>query len=317
MLFVVALGALHRGDLLGGLDEIHNRLLVFGTLDKRRETLIFRGKHEETRAEQRVGTRGEHGDDIVFGRLGGHVAVFVAQHEVDLGAFGAANPVGLLLLHTLGPAFELVKVVEQFLSVIGDLQVPLREVALLDFGIATPATALDNLLVRQNGLAARAPIHRRVAALDEATLPELLKNPLAPAIVLGVARHNGAVPIVGKAHALEAGLLGFDVGIRPFGRMAMVLDGSIFCRQAEGVPTHGMQNVEALHAIVASNNVANRIVAGVAHVNVTRGIREHFQDVLLGTPVFFMHLVDAAFFPSRLPTRLDLEGIVFLHVCSC
>ena len=97
----------------------------------------------------------------------------------------------------------------------------------------------------------------------------------------------------------------------------MVLDGSIFCRKAEGVPTHGVQNVEALHAIVASNNVANRIVAGVAHVNVTRGIREHFQDVLLGTPVFFMHLVDAAFFPSRLPTRLDLEGIVFLHVCSC
>ena len=317
VLFVVALGALHRGDLLGGLDEIHNRLLVFGTLDKRRETLVFRGKHEEARAEQRVGTRGEHGDDIVFGRLGGHVAVFVAQHEVDLGAFGAANPVGLLLLHALGPAFELVKIVEQFLSVIGDLQVPLREVALLDFGIAAPATALDNLLVRQNGLAARAPIHGRVAALDEATLPELLKNPLAPAIVLGVARHNGAVPVVGKAHALEAGLLGFDVGIRPFGRMAMVLDGSIFCRQAEGVPTHGMQNVEALHAIVASNNVANRIVTGMAHVNVARGIREHFQDVLLGTPVFFMHLVDAAFFPSRLPTRLDLEGIVFLHVCSC
>ena len=97
----------------------------------------------------------------------------------------------------------------------------------------------------------------------------------------------------------------------------MVFNGSIFCRQAEGIPTHGVQNVEALHTIVASNNVADRIVAGVAHVNVARGIREHFQDVLLGAPVFFMHLVDAAFFPSRLPTRLDLERVVFLHVCSC
>ena len=99
--------------------------------------------------------------------------------------------------------------------------------------------------------------------------------------------------------------------------MAMVFDGGIFCRQAKGIPTHGVQNVEALHTIVASNNVADRIVAGVAHVNVARGIREHFQDVLLGTPIFFMHLVDAAFFPSRLPTRLDLERVVFLHVCSC
>ena len=230
MLFVVTLGALHRGDLLGGLDEIHNRLLVFGALDKRRETLVFRSEHEEARAEQRVGTRGEHGDDIVFGGLGGHVTVFIAQHEVDLGAFRAANPVGLLLLHALGPAFELVKVVKQFLRIVGDLQIPLREVALLDFGIATPATALDNLLVRQNGLATRAPIHGRIAALDEAALPELLKNPLAPAIVLRVARNNGAIPVVGKAHSLKAGLLGFDVGIRPFGRMAMVFDGGIFCR---------------------------------------------------------------------------------------
>lgn len=44
----------------------------------------------------------------------------------------------------------------------------------------------------------------------------------------------------------------------------MVFDGGIFCRQAKGVPTHGVQNVEALHTIVASNNVADRIVAGVA-----------------------------------------------------
>ena len=240
VLLVIALSALHRGDLLGSLDKVHNRLFVFGSLDKRRETFVFRSKHEEARAEQRVGTRGEHGDDIVFGGLGGHIAVFVAQHEVDLGAFRATNPVGLLLLHALRPAFELVKVVEQFLRVVGDLQVPLREVALLDFRIAAPATAFDNLLVRKNGLATRAPVHRRVAALDEAALPELLENPLAPAIVLGVARNNGAVPVIGKAHALEAGLLSFDVGIRPFGGMAMVLDGSIFCRQAEGVPTHGM-----------------------------------------------------------------------------
>ena len=230
MLFAVALSALHRGDLLGGLDEIHNRLLVFGALDKRRKTLVFRSKHEEARAKQCVGTRGEHGDDVVFSGLDGHVAVFIAQHEVDLGAFGAANPVGLLLLHALRPAFKLVKVVKQFLRIVGDLQIPLREVALLDFRIAAPATALDNLFVRQNSLATRAPVHRRVAAFDEAALPEFLENPLAPAIVLRVARNNGAIPVVGKAHALKAGLLGFDVGIRPFGRMAMVFDGGIFCR---------------------------------------------------------------------------------------
>ena len=193
---------MHRGDLLGGLDEVHNRLLVFGALDKRRKTLVFRSKHEEARAKQRVGTRGEHSDDVVFNGLDGHVAV-LSHSTKSTSALRSGNPVGLLLLHALRPAFKLVKVVKQFLRVVGDFQIPLREVALLDFRIATPATALDNLFVRQNSLATRAPIHRRVAALDEAALPELLENPLAPAIVLWVARNNGSIPIVGKAMRLK------------------------------------------------------------------------------------------------------------------
>ena len=107
------------------------------------EPCIFRRQHEEAAAEQRVGAGGEHGDDVVFRQLGRRVAVAVAQRmKSTLRALGAADPVRLLLLHALGPAFELIQVVQQLLGVVGDLVVPLGEVALLNLGIASPAATL-------------------------------------------------------------------------------------------------------------------------------------------------------------------------------
>ena len=87
-------------------------------------------------------------------------AVGIAQSERDLSAFRTADPVGLLLLDALGPALKLVEIVQEFLSVIGDLEIPLSKVALLDLAVATPATAFGDLLVCKNGTAAGAPIHR-------------------------------------------------------------------------------------------------------------------------------------------------------------
>ena len=141
--------------------------------------------------------------------------------------------------------------------------------------MATPAFAFGYLLVRQNRFTVRAPVNRAVASLDQAALVHLQEDPLAPAIVLRVASNNGAVPVVGKAHALEAGLLRFDVGVRPLGRVRIVLDGRVLGRKAECVPAHGVQHVVAAHGVVASRYVADGVVANVTHVNVARRVREH------------------------------------------
>ena len=313
VLLAVALGALDGAHLGGAFHHLAHGGFVLGALHQLHEALVLGRQQEERAAEQGIGTRGEHGDHIVGRRFGRSLAVGPAQHEVDFGAFGAADPVRLHLLDALGPTVQLVEVVQQLLGVVGDLEVPLREVALLHRAVATPALALGDLLVREHRRAVRAPVHRAVAALDQTALPELQEDPLAPAVVLGVARHHGAVPVVREAHALEAGLLRVDVGVGPFGRMAVALDGRVLGRQAERVPTHGMQHVEAAHLVVARDDVADGVVAHVSHVDVARGVREHLEHVLLRLRGILGHLVQVGIVPLLLPAGFDLVRVVRFH----
>ena len=106
----IALSALKRRDLLGRLSEFHDRLLVFRTRNQCFEPRIFRSQHKEAAAEQRIGAGGEHRDDLVS-----WVAFKIAQRKIDLRTFGTPDPIRLLLLHAIRPAFKLVKIVQQLL----------------------------------------------------------------------------------------------------------------------------------------------------------------------------------------------------------
>ena len=282
VLLAVALGALDGAYLGSGLHKSHDVGLVLGAGNELGHELAFGSEQEEAASEERVGARREHGDRLaVVFALGGK------ELEVDLGAFRTPDPVRLHLLHALGPAVELVEIIEQLLRVVGDLEVPLREVALLDSAVAAPAFAFRDLLVCENGLAVGAPVHRRLAALDKPALPELQKDPLAPTIVLGVARNDRAVPIVGQAHALEGRLLRLDVRVRPFRRVAVMLDGGVLGWQTESIPPHGVKHIEAAHLRVTGDHVADRVVAHMPHVDIARRIREHLEHVLLGLRFVF------------------------------
>ena len=46
-----------------------------------------------------------------------------------------------------------------------------------------------------------------------------------------------------------------------------MFDCRIFGRQAEGIPAHGMKDVEAFHSFVTGYHVADGIVADMAHVD--------------------------------------------------
>ena len=68
-------------------------------------------------------------------------------------ALGAADPVALRGDHALRPGRrQVVQVVQQLLGVVGDLEVPLGQLALGDLGAAALAVAVDDLLVGQHGL---------------------------------------------------------------------------------------------------------------------------------------------------------------------
>ena len=186
-----ALGTLDGRDMLRVLDDLGDGLLVLRALDELVQTSVLGSQDKEGDAKEGVGTRGEDGN-LALVALDG-LAILVAQGKVDLGALGAADPVGLHLLDALGPAGELLQVVEQLLRVLSNLVVPLLKVALLGLGAAAPALTLGDLLVGQNGLAVGAPVDRVLLAVDQALFPHLLKDPLTPAVVVGAAGLDHAI----------------------------------------------------------------------------------------------------------------------------
>ena len=119
-------------------------------------------------------------------------------------------------------------------------------------------------------------------------------------------------PVERHAHALERGRLLLDVGVGPLLRGNATLDGRVLRRQPERVPADRMQHVVAAHRLVAGHRVAAAERLGMAHVQVTRRVREHVERVeprtgivgVLGGPV------QALVGPHLLPLRLDLSCVV-------
>ena len=157
---------------------------------------------------------------VVKTRMGLPVAIEV---EIDLGAFGAADPVALHGEDALGPAaFELRHVVEQLVGVGGDFEEPLFEGALFDGRVfVAPAAAFDHLLVGQHGGAFGAPVDQRLLAIGEAALQHFEEEPLVPAIVFGLAGGDFAVPIVAEGEAAMGLLHGRDILQGPLARAAL------------------------------------------------------------------------------------------------
>ena len=128
--------------------------------DRLRQWMIRR-EAQEARTEQRVRPRGEHLYDVLaFWRALRHL-------EADQQSFRAADPVRLHEAHLLRPAVERLKCIEQVLRIVGDLEHPLRLLALLDERAGAPASAVDHLLIREHCLVYRIPVHFALLAVDE------------------------------------------------------------------------------------------------------------------------------------------------------
>ncbi len=157
----------------------------------------------------------------------------------------------------------------------------------------------------------------RPAALLAGVVPRVVQqqeNPLRPAEIIRIGGIDFTVPVVTEAEHLdlpaERGdvLLGGGAGVRAG------FDGVLLGRQAEGVPAHRVQDVEAAHALVAGQDVGGGVALGVADVQAGAArVGEHVEDVELRLVRQVRRAEGLVFQPVLLPARLDRLGVVTRH----
>ena len=237
------------------------------------------------------------------------------QREPHVRAGGFADPVSLLRAHEVRPrGLQAVERLQQLFRERRDLEEPLRQVALLHDRARAPAAPVDHLLVGEHGVLHRVPVDLGGLAVGQLLLQEVQEQPLLVHVVVGIAGGELALPVDRQAHGLELAAHGVDVLVGPLARMDLALHGGVLRRQAEGVPAHGMQHVEALGAHVAGHDVAQRVAAHVPHVDAPGRIGKHLQLVALGLLALVLGAERAFLVPHLLPV-LFAHGRVVAFAC--
>ena len=109
--------------------------------------------------------------------------------------------------------------------------------------------------------------------------------------------------------------MSLDVGVRPVGRVGVVPDRGVLSGQAEGIPADRVQHVAAPQEVVTREGVADSVGLGVAHVQVTRRVREHVNEVetLAGIRGILAGTERIELRPARLPLLLDITRVIALR----
>ncbi len=271
--------------------------------DRGDQRMLGREDHERN-AEDRIGAGGEEAH-LVAGMRG--------DREGDFGALGTADPVALHQLDGLGP-IDAVEIGEKAIGVVGDFEEPLLEVFFADRGIGvTPAAAVDDLLVGEDGAAFFAPPLGAHRAVGEAALEEHQEEPLGPAVVLGRGGIDLAGPVVGASGQLQLALEVGGIAGNGFLGMEALQEGVVFGGQAERVPAHRMEDVEARHPLVATDDVAGDVVVEMADGEAVAGrIGEHFEDVEFRARGILASEVEVGALPFVTPLGLDSFRVVTL-----
>src|SRR5918995_228691 len=301
-LFPRYIGAVDLAHPCGPLDvgaDLFGLLRGRYLLDRR----VLRAHNEERGAEERIWSGSEDLDGAVDFDL-----------EPDLGPLGAPDPVSLQRLDPLGPVY--IREVEELLSVVRDLEEPLRQVLLDDrrpAPLAAPVWA-NHLLAGQRRVVLRAPVDRGFLTVRQTLLEELHEEPLVPAVVLGVAGHDLGVEVEHRAHLLELAAHLLDVRVGPFAGLYAPLDRCVLGGQPEGVEAYREEHPVAVHPHKARSGVRGRHRVPVPDVQITTRVREHRERIVLGLALVLVDLVQAALGPPLLPAAFEVRGIVCLSL---
>ena len=92
--------------------------------------------------------------------------------------------------------------------------------------------------------------------------------------------------------------------------MDAVLDRRILSRHAERVPTHRVEDIISLHPPVPGDDVADRIVPHMTHVDPSGRIRKHLQAVIFFLPAGGPRPERVLLLPVLLPPGLYFFGVI-------
>ena len=242
----------------------HFRVAAF--VDKGRQLRIVFRRFLRQRVTCGHGQVGRAHEGVRTGGVDGQRLVVVFYVKGNFHTFGTADPVALHGLNGVRPVIQIIQIVQQFVSVGGDFDKPLRDLFTLYFGVTAPAAAIDNLLVRENGLVVRAPVNGGRFLVDQAFFIQLGEELLLPAVVFRGTGCQLAAPVIAKAQHFQLVFHVRDVVVRPRSRCRVVFHRRAFSRQAERIPADRLKYVFAQHTLVACNHVTDGVVTHVAHV---------------------------------------------------
>ena len=215
----------------------------------------------------------------------------------------------------------MVEAFDELVGVSGDAQDPLADGATFDRVAAAVGTRafgrVKHFFVGEHRAEGRAEPDGLLGDVGEAVAEELEEDPLRPAEVVLVGGRELAVPVDGEAEHLELAAEVVDV--------ALGLDGRVFARgdrvllggEAESVPAHRVEDVEAVGLLVAGEDVRSGVTFGVADVQAgAGGVGEHVQDVVLRlTAGDRLGAERGASFPGGLPLLLEGGEVVAAGFC--
>ena len=149
-------------------------------------------------------------------------------------------------------------------------------------------------------------------------IKHLLKSPLRPFIIIGIAGANLATPIVAKAYFVELFTITCNILFGSDSRMLTCLNSILLSRQSVRIETHRMQYVITLQTLVATIYVGSDITQRMPHMQTrSRGIRKHIQYIKFRAFASIFHLVNGIFFPISLPFLFDFSKVIFHTSALC
>ena len=163
----------------------------------------------------------------------------------------------------------MINVCQKAVCISCNFQEPLGKVFLYDRVLAAPAFPFFNLFIGKNGMAAVAPVDLGFLLVSQSFFVEDFKKFLCMLVVIFAAGQNFAVPVIRKTEFLLLSCHIVNIGISPFYRSNSVLDCCIFSRHAKRIESHRMDDIKSLHFLETGNNIADRIVSYMAHMEVS------------------------------------------------
>ena len=308
---------------------------------------MFRREHHIGGAVKRVRSRGEDTDFVAATGAVAAVAdrgtgvIDPGYSKIDFRAFASSDPIFLEQFDPFWP-IEPFELIQQALGICHDSQHPLPHWPADDRKSANLALAIDHFFIGEHSAQFGAPIHWHIGHISqpyaigisaaicrnrfrslrlrvEPGVVDLKENPLRPPVKMRVAGVDFALPVVGEPDAFQLAFKFRYVLTRCNRRMLAGFDCILLGRQTECIPAHRMQHVEAVHSLVARNDVSGGVTFGMTDMQASSArIGKHVQDIeLLFARIeirfsWIRRVKDLALFPNALPLGFkEIERIGF------